>query len=288
MPALRYNCRFARKILCIFLLEAWLVQQPVFDMTAILAKRTGSFIIIAADSRAISTGGKPRDDQTCKIQLLDRYSFFAGAGVTSNASGTPGEFPFVAKQEALHAYRPTASLEDVANAWANSMEAIYYGQPLTWKRGIVSALKKYQTNEHIIVQGVFGRTNTDVEMQQVDINYAETPTAISFSHKSPGEVINDETVTTHWGTGSAWQFIAELLAGDAPKSAAWRTSVADVVALKGLPAVDGYAFEMKAELEAAISAGVDPAVGGEVAVLILERGKPARWYSEAACANQKF
>jgi hypothetical protein len=42
---------------------------------------------------------------------------------------------------------------------------------------------------------------------------------------------------------------------------------------------------MKAVLAAAISAEVDPAVGGEVAVLILERGKPARWFSQAACAN---
>jgi hypothetical protein len=123
-------------------------------------------------------------------------------------------------------------------------------------------------------------------MRQVDIDYTETPIAISFSHKSPAEVIDDEAVITHWGTSPAWQFIAGLLVGDTQKSTDWRTSIADEVALRGLQPVDGYAFEMKAVLEAAISAEVDPAVGGEVAVLILERGKPARWFSQAACANQ--
>jgi hypothetical protein len=122
-------------------------------------------------------------------------------------------------------------------------------------------------------------------MRQVDINYTETPIAISFSHKPPTEVNDDEAVITHWGTSSAWRFIAELLVGDTQKSAAWRTSIADEVAFRGLQPVDGYAFEMKAALEAAISAKVDPAVGGEVAVLILERSKPARWFSQAACAN---
>jgi hypothetical protein len=137
MTVLPHNYRSVSKILSILFIEAWLFQQPVFGMTAILAKRTEWFAIVAADSRAISTEGKPRDGHTCKIQLLDRYSFFAGAGVTSNKSGTPGESPFIAKQEALHAYQPTASLENVANAWASSMETIYYEQPLTWKRGIL-------------------------------------------------------------------------------------------------------------------------------------------------------
>jgi hypothetical protein len=83
-------------------------------------------------------------------------------------------------------------------------------------------------------------------MRQVDINYTETPIALSFSHKPPAEVIDDETVITHWGTSPAWKFIAELLVGETQKSAAWRTSVADEVALRGLQRVDGYAFEMKA------------------------------------------
>jgi hypothetical protein len=105
MTILRHNFHSVSKILFILLIEAWFFQQPVFGMTAILVKLTGSFAIIAADSRAIGTEGKRRDDQTCKIQLLDQYSFFAGAGVTSNEFGTPGEFPFVAKQDAASGYR---------------------------------------------------------------------------------------------------------------------------------------------------------------------------------------
>jgi hypothetical protein len=285
MTVLRYKNRL-RRIFCFLFSLTWLVQQPAFGMTAILVQRAGSFIIVAADSRAISTGGGLPDDQTCKIQLLDKYSFFAGAGITYNKSGTPGEFPFVAKQEAINAYRPNASIESVADAWAGSMEAIFSKQPLTWKHGILTILKKYQADERIIVQGVFGRSHTDVEMRQVDINYTETPTAISFSHKSPADVIDDEAVITHWGTTPAWRFIAELLAGNTQKSKDWRTSTADEVALRGLPRVDGHAFEMKAVLDAAIAAAVDPTVGGEVAVLVLERGKPARWFSQAACTNQ--
>jgi hypothetical protein len=42
---------------------------------------------------------------------------------------------------------------------------------------------------------------------------------------------------------------------------------------------------MKAAIEAAISAEADPGVGGQVAVLILERGKPARWFSKGACSD---
>ena len=55
---------------------------------------------------------------------------------------------------------------------------------------------------------------------------------------------------------------------------------------RGLSGVDVHAVIMQRLIEQIIRAGIDPSVGGGVAVLILERDRPARWFHQTdACKS---
>ena len=43
---------------------------------------------------------------------------------------------------------------------------------------------------------------------------------------------------------------------------------------------------MKRALDYAVAIGVDPAIGGEVATLIVERGRPASWFSKPSATTE--
>ncbi len=77
----------------------------------------------------------------------------------------------------------------------------------------------------------------------------------------------------------------EQLQGQAPEAVTWRASVAKPEPAKGYAPADQIAFELKSALEYAITTRVDPAIGGDLAVLILERDQPARWFNKPSACN---
>lgn len=79
--------------------------------------------------------------------------------------------------------------------------------------------------------------------------------------------------------------VTELLQGGTQKAVLWRASVAKDADNEGYRNVDRHAFEMKRALDYAIATGVDPAIGGEVATLIVGRDKAARWFSMPPACN---
>jgi hypothetical protein len=79
--------------------------------------------------------------------------------------------------------------------------------------------------------------------------------------------------------------VTELLLGGTQKGALWRASVTRESDQRGFQSVDRHAFEMKRALDYAIATGVDPVTGDDVATLIVERDKPARWFSKPSVCN---
>ena len=185
----------------------------------------------------------------------------------------------------MRQYNPSSTLTAVADGWAIAMEAKFYAEPHSWKQAMVSAMKNLHVHDRVFVQGIFGSARENISVLEAVVNYHATPTTITFSHRQPQEIIEEEANLTLWGTLPGRSVVAELLRGETPRAATWRSLIAKEAIDIGNRPVDRYALEMKSALDAAISAGVDHAIGGDVAVLILERDRPARWFSRPPICN---
>jgi hypothetical protein len=235
---------FVRKILS-GLLVSILLSQQADAMTAILVKRGASFLIVAADTRVTGSRGEIRDYAECKIQLLDKQSFFASAGVTSNKHGIPGELVFDTKKEAARVFQPSAELRDSADAWGDAMVSIYRSQPDSWKQPIISAIHALKIKDNMVTQGIFARADKNVDAWQVEIKHREAFSSVEFFRGTSVPITEDESaVSYYWGTTPAWEFIANLLRGDTPESASWRSAIAQEAIRRRYLRVDGYALEL--------------------------------------------
>jgi hypothetical protein len=254
--------------------------------TTIAVKRAKDFVVVAADSRVTGEDGRPRWRDKCKIMLLDDEGFFASVGVVSaRGGGGAGEIRFSADQVARHQYGASSDLRRVADGWAEAMEARFNAQQFSWKRSIVNTLRRFQVEDRLFAQGIFASSRATVAAWEAQVNYDETPSTITFSHAATREIVADEAGINLWGTNAGRAVVTELLQGGTEKSALWRASVTRESDQRGFQSVDRHAFEMKRALDYAIATGVDPAIGGDVATLIVERDKPARWFSKPSVCN---
>jgi hypothetical protein len=90
-----------------------------------------------------------------------------------------------------------------------------------------------------------------------------------------------------WGSDTVAIFVNDSLRGDNATTSQWLLNLHKQAAIFGYGEVDTYAFELKSAIERAIDSGIDPGIGGEVAVLAIEQGRAARWFSlTSACKAQ--
>jgi hypothetical protein len=275
----------SRALLCLAIALGWLDVAARAD-TIIAVKRSKEFVIVAADSRVTASSGQRRAYEKCKITLLDARSFFAIAGVVSSKASSAGKVPFDAQREAARQFAPQAGLEAVADRWATVMQQKLSDQPESWKREILRTLVKFHAEDNIIAQGIFGTAGEIADALDVAVNYNTTPQAISFSHREPRAIADDAAGLSLFGTLPGRSVVTDLLHANTPSASSWRARIADQAIKQRLGQIDSYAFAIKAALEAAIAANVDPAIGGSVAVLVLERGLPARWFSRPATCRR--
>jgi hypothetical protein len=83
-----------------------------------------------------------------------------------------------------------------------------------------------------------------------------------------------------WHSGDSGTFVNNLLRGDTEATSEWLRNLHKQASEFGYTTIDTYAFELKSAIEKAINSRIDPGIGGEVAVLVLERHRQARWFSK--------
>jgi hypothetical protein len=278
--------RFSISVFCLILVLGTCWSLGTAAATTIAVKRAKDFIIVAADSRVTGEDGRPRRREKCKITLLDDRSFFASAGVVSaREAGEPGAIRFSADRIAKYQYGASPDLRLVADGWAQVMEAKFNAQQYSWKRVVVNMQRRFDVEDRLFAQGIFGSGRATIAAWETRVNYDQMPSAITFSHGAIREIVEDEEGINLWGTNSGRGLVIELLQGATPRAAQWRVSVAEEAEHHGYRHVDRLAFGMKRALDYAVAIGVDPAIGGEVATLIVERGRPARWFSKPSVCN---
>jgi hypothetical protein len=263
-----------------------LSADPV-TATTIALKRTRDFIVVAADSRVTGDDGRPRAYAKCKITRLDDYNFFTSVGVVSARSGSgDGQSKFSADAVARQFYGAANELRVAADQWAAAMTEKFNAQQLSWKRSVINTLQRFHVEDHIFAQGIFATARPAINAWQMVIHYDQTPHTITFSSATATQIVADEALVKLWGTVSGRTVVQELLQGRTPRAATWRASVAKQEAASEHVLADRNAFELKSALDYAIATGVDPAIGGDVAVLILERDRPARWFSKPSVCSE--
>jgi hypothetical protein len=264
-----------RKFFYFLIVQTIFSQYSAHANTIIAVARTDSFVIVAADSRTVDTAGKQDDRHTCKITRLDDSSFFAASGA----------IPFDVKDQARIHYTSTIPLTDNAEIWANTAESIYYNQPNGWKEELAAGINNIEGGTDTVTYGIFGRLSAEhTDVVVVRIRYRRNPLTMVFYHRPPDEIQINKIVT--WGSTNTSLFLNELLRGGTESAAQWELNVHQQAAVLGYGEMDAYVLRFKSAIETAINARTDPGIGGEVAVLVLERQKPARWFSQtSACKN---
>jgi hypothetical protein len=269
----------SRKFLYVLIAEAIFCQYTAHANTIIAIKRTADFIIIAADSLTTNAEGKPNDHETCKISRLDEKSVFAASGVVSGEdSGTLFD---VRDQAKIH-YVSTVSMSGNAEKWARAIQSLYHGRSNEWKGKVVSALTMLNSSE-VVTHEIFARATDHIDAASVEITYSHTPLTIDFDHRPSEEIPIDIAL---WGPERVNLFINKLLRGDSEIAARWQRIVHSQASTLRYGEIDTYAYELKSAVDRAIESDVDPGIGGDVAVLILEPQKPVRWFNQTpACKD---
>jgi hypothetical protein len=270
------------KLLYLLIIETVIHQYPARANTIIAALRGSDFLVVAADSRTIDAAGN-QNDQTCKIAQLDARSFFASSGLKGNSDPTTIRFD-VMEQAKIH-YLATIPLSDNADIWANTVQCLYQNQPNLWKEETINGMRAVAGYGDAVTYGIFGRSNDHLDATVVKIKYWRNPITIMFDHRPPEQL--PENRWMFWGSDTGPIFVNNLLRGDNATTSQWLLQSHKQAAIFGYGEVDTYAFELKGAIERAIDSGIDPGIGGEVAVLVIERGRAARWFSPtSACKAQ--
>jgi hypothetical protein len=198
-------------------------------------------------------------------------SFFAASGAT----------PFDVKDQARIHHTSTVPLAENAETWANTTESIYYNQPNGWKEQLIDGLNKIAGYSDAVTYGIFGRLSADhTDAVSVKIRFRRNPLTMVFYHRPPEEIPINRF--TFWGSTDTNSFVNELLRVATERAAQWQTNVDQLAVKFGYGEMDTFALRFKSAIETAIDAGIDPGIGGDVAVLVLERQKPARWFSQTS------
>jgi hypothetical protein len=240
------------------------VPEQFLHGTYFLAGINRDYAVVAIDSRE-SRGDGIVIDRYCKIRILSDHVIFFATGTTSAINAKTGSIIFDARDVAQRAfeYFTGNNFKDLANQWAKQMEG-YYGNYLDSFAPVVNVE---------IAEGFFIGINS--------LNKIEASSAIIFRRSdllqgfafhseqiipgSPGErLLNNghyEILDEFYGkqvTERAKKIIAE--------TADWK------------PGPDTDAARYSSYVAAIRDWSGDTGIGGEVATIILERGRGWRWF----------
>jgi hypothetical protein len=237
--------------------------------TYFLAGVSTDYVIVAIDSRESSFGaaGPITNDRYCKIRPLSNRVIFFATGTTSAISSKTRATIFDASDIAQHTFEDFTgdNFEDLANRWAIQMKAVYLSY--------VDAFSFVPDNE-IVAEGFFVGLNSHDEIAGSDatiLRRSDLFAAFAFRSERivPGPPGNMPLLNNgHFE-------ILEEFYGSRPSDRA-KKIVAETAGWKSGPDTDATRYS--SYVAAVRDWSGDTGIGGEIATIILERGKGWRWF----------
>jgi hypothetical protein len=237
-------------------------------------------VIVAADSREVDGHNRPVNDRKCKIDALDDAHFFFAFGRTTYADAASKNVLADAHQTARRVFTAAQSVHDVSETWAARMEADLQKVARVDHHSVASGLPSGS-----IVEGVFGGTDAQghLTLSKAGVGYSLSVTAnIALDHATHDLKLEDEGTLQIYGIAETGPYFGEFLQNRTARVKNLRAKLLRDIDARALGPVDARALTLKTAVEFAIALAKDPRVGGEVSVLVAERGQPIRWFHQAA------
>jgi hypothetical protein len=266
-------------LICFAFVAPAAAEADVRHGTVIGALYASKYVVVAADGREVDGRNRPVNDRKCKIDRLDDGHFFFAFGRTT-FTDLARNILVDAHDGARRVFATSYPMRALSETWGSRMQAQLQKVARVDHRAIASGLPSKS-----IVQGVFGGTDEqgNLAMAMADVGFSLSVTAnIALNHSTRNFKIGEQGTLQLFGIEETGPFVGEFLAERTPRAKSARATLAGDIAQRGLGPIDARALTLKSALEFAIAAAKDPRVGGEVSVLVAERGQPLRWFYQGA------
>ncbi len=258
---------FARSNLKALFVAANVLCPGAAQATYFLAGFSAEYAVVAIDSRMLL--GRKVSDRYCKICPLSKNAFFFARGSTSAFDEEEKKNVFDARDVAQSVFDKLgsdATVEELARGWADRMQSIYEKRPVEFSGSAVDGL---MTDGFFVGTDAQGR----VTFSGQSIRYQRRGKP-HFIGKPEPAVFSDPSAGPKYVSGYN-DIIREFKNGGKTERARRVLSRLDP-AQRG---PDAVAARYSAFVRAVRDWTGDKGIGGEVATIILEKGKGWRWYS---------
>jgi hypothetical protein len=236
------------------------------------------FLVVAIDSRATNLfdPSAPPNDRYCKLYpLSDKVVFFSTGYVAGNAPGISFDAGVFAK--GVYARSPIPpNLADLTDKWDDFMHDAYMRLFSSYPSLAVSL------GNRVMIKGYFGGISDDEKV------VLESSEMSSLFGRIRSQLLHQQqagngTPIVHGGHN---EIISEFINRGSTERAKKVLAEIDVEAT-GKSDLERMAITVEAFVKSVRDWSGDSGIGGEVAVLILERGKSARWFRRPAHCPEK-
>ena len=244
--------------------DAQVIQHGTYFVAALNA----DFAVVAIDSR--QSTGVVTNDRYCKIVPLSRNAFFFARGITSAIDNTTHASIFDAREIARQAYREfgvgATKLDELSQLWARRMMEVYNTRPSEFGSNAVGG---------IMAEGVFVGVGADgmIAYGSRIIRYAQLPGAPFEIAQGPDDALPRDPSQAAIYPGGHRELIDEFSSGGQTERA--KKAIAHLGPFQ--PGPDFAAARVEAYVSAVREWSGDRDIGGQIAVITLERGQGLRW-----------
>ena len=243
------------------------VAADLMHGTYFLAGISSDYAVIAIDSRESHRSGANvvANDRYCKIRILSRDIIFFATGTTSAISAKTGATIFDARDVAQRTFEDfTGDFDDLPNRWAMQMEAVYMRY--------ADSFPFVPANE-IIADGFFIGTNhlNEIAASEAMI-FRRSDLFNGFAFRRE-RIVPGPPGSTLLNNGH-FEILEEFY-GSRPTDRA-KNIIAETAGWNSGPDTDATRYT--SYVAAVRDWSGDAGIGGEIATIILERGKGWRWF----------
>jgi hypothetical protein len=234
--------------------------------TYFVAGFSAEYAVVAIDSRMLLD--QTVSDHYCKIRPLSKNAFFFARGSTSAFDDEEKKNVFDARDIAQGVFTrlgSDASTAELAQVWAEQIKFIYEKRPIEFSRSAVDGL---MTDGFFVGMDAGGK----VTFSGQSIRYQQRDKARFFARPEP-VVFSDPSAGPRYVSGYQ-DLLREFRNGGKTKRAKMVLSRLDP-AQRG---PDAVAARYSAFVGAVRDWTGDQGIGGDIATIILERGKGWRWF----------
>ena len=261
--------KYAIRILLFSCPLSWSADaQVVQHGTHFVAALNADFAAVAIDSR--QSTGVVTNDRYCKIVPLSRNAFFFARGITSAIDNTTHASIYDAREIARQAYREfgigTTRLDELSQLWARRMVEVYNTKPTEFGSNAVGG---------VMAEGVFVGVGADgmIAYGSRIIRYAQRTVAPFEIGQGPDDALPRDASQSAIYPGGYRELIEEFLSGGQTERA--KKATAHLGPFR--PGPDFAAAKVEVYVTAVRNWSGDRGIGGEIAVIVLERGQDLRW-----------